>query len=1384
MYKYFYIFETQQTNQLTNPGITLKRIIFIVMGLWTFLFISLSQNITITGIPNSYLRVDEVQADRVKVTDVTGGQLTQFQSENKVLLIQITGGTLLTDPGFERDWNRTKKSFNHAGTFEILQVEQINVINDTVAWVVFTDNIARTYDAGEKIQLVRFVEGETVTTSGPGPVTAMAWNGKVGGILAIIGTDSVKLNQDIDVSAKGFRGGAVPAENYTGGCRYSVSLTILDTLYFYPYEINRSGNKGEGIITTLWPYTKGTGFALNGGGAGNGKYSGGGGGSNHNQGGDGGKESPSCNLSFPVLGGWGGYGCYDLYSYANRQIIMGGGGGSGTKLSTSTPSRGGIGGGIVIILTGTLAGNGKSIISKGEDASSTTGSGGGGGAGGTVLIDATDYSGSLLINVKGGKGGNTTDAANCTGSGGGGSGGVLWYSGTSIPATVDAANGASGSVAGSCSSVFGLPGKPGTVGVQLSDLIPPLTGFLFNSIRGTDTVCAGQIPHVITASQPKGGDNTYIYTWEQSANNINWDDAAGTTIELKRLQPPALTQTTFYRRVVTSDGIFDTSRVIKVYVYPAITGNSITGTDTICYNTHAKNITGTAPAGGNGVYQYLWQYSTDQATWITGGTTNPHDPGVLQQSRYYRRVVTSTKYCSGTSNPVRVTVLPLITRNAFETGDTVICENQGPGLLNAKTPGGGDGNYAYQWQNRSLTGNWTNISATNLRYNPGTLTDTTFYRRIVYSGNDRACKDTSQAKAIDVLPALSNNLLTSASDRYCAGDIPERITGEQPAGGDGTYHYQWRIHSTGNWQYITGAGNINFSPVQQVESNTWFSRVVTSGANNVCHDTSSAFALIVVPYIINNLGVADQTICQFNTPASLAAVPAGGGLGGLTYMWIKLEDGATEWTNATGTNNLATYSPGALTATTLFARKAFSDICSDTSDAVSITVYPVISNNSILGSSVQYTCFNTPITLPGSQPDDGNGTYAYQWEQSSNNSVWTQVFFGAGTDQDYISGNLIARQYFRRNVYSSSLSHECTDVSDIVEVRINPLPTGDVIDDLDTLCQGGTVYVKFNLSGNGPFNVAVGGLSNQTKTGITLSPDSIAFNPSSTGQFTMYSIEDDSGCFADVSGFTQASRVVVYEVPDARPGNNEDICSNTYKLKASKSVTGSSGLWTGTGVTFSDLTDANSNITADDFGTKVLTWTETNWHCTNAKTVEITFYEQPPAPDAGPDQSLDFSYTAQLQAVPVVVGSGKWTIVSGEGDFDNDTIPDAVISELANAATLKWTVTNGNCQAVSDNMEILVNPLVIKKGFTPNGDTKNDVFDIGAVHAELIKIKIFNSAGILVYESDNYQEDNFWDGRNMNSVELPEGTYYYLIDMKVAGKQDEVHFRSFVEILR
>lgn len=1346
----------------------MKRIFVILTGILAFLYSGISQDITVSGIVNHYLQVTDVLADRVQVT--VSADLSHFEPGDKVMLIQMTGGMVYQGVDFLTKNLRARESFYNAGRFEILQIEQ--VITGPSNYVVFTDDVFNVYDPGEKIQLVRFVEGSRITLTGE--VTPKPWDGTTGGIVALLGTDTVELNADINANHSGFRGATVPSWNYTGVCRQDVSAGKLDTLYFLPSQTNRSGNKGEGIISTTWPYTGGSGFALNGGGAGNGLFSGGAGGGNYRAGGDGGQQSASCSVVLKAS--WGGYGCYDMYTQANRQIIMGGGGGTGVKSATLTATNGGNGGGIVFILAGTLVGNGHAIKANGQSVSTAaTGSGGGGGAGGTVLLDVTSYSGTFQVGIRGGNGG-TTNGAVCTGTGGGGAGGVLWYAGnTGIAATVDTLGGNPGTPAG-CLTYWG---NGGFYGAKIRNLLSPLTGFLFNSIRGTDTICAGQTPSIITATQPKGGIGVYTYQWEQSTNQVTWVNATGTA-SLRSFQPPALGQTLWYRRIVFSDIVADTSRAVQIFVYPAVTNNTVTGTDTICFDLLANPLTGTNPTGGNGTYQYQWQYSNDQSSWTNGPASATYAPGKLQQSRWFRRVATSTAYCSHTSNSVKVTVLPSITGNGFPVADTVICENQKPANLLPGPPAGGDGTYGYLWQQRT-GGAWTSISASNTPgYSPAALLETTLYRRIVYSGNGNACKDTSTTKTITVLPHLSNNLLTSARTRYCSGEIPLPISGAVPAGGDGAYIYNWQQKSGSAWTAVAGGSGKDYSPTTPALADALYRRILFSGDYNTCSDTSLTFTLVVVPTIDNTLGLSGQVRCEGIAPEMLNAQPAAGGLGGFTYTWIRKTETETQWTIASGQSGQTTYAPPPLESTTSFARVAVSDVCADTSEAVTINVYPAISQNLIPGGTIQYTCFNTGKSLSGTQPAGGNGSYAYLWQKTVAPGSW--VVAENGTGMSYPGSVLTDSCFFRRIVYSSPSSKECADTSVAVLVRINSLPTGTVFSRSDTLCAGESLHVKFTIEGSHPpFRVSLGGTSRE---GILTETDSIAFVVTQSGTYGLQTVVDDSGCAADPVTLTGGVEAFVYAVPQANAGADLQVCGTVCTLPAVRNVPGSAGRWFAGEALIADSANPVSQATVSAYGSHVFTWVEQNWHCADTDDVTITFFEQPGETNAGPDQELDFSFTTTLQAAVPSAGTGLWTVEEGAGIFSNDTLPDAQVSGIDRETTLRWTIRNGVCPEVHDDLHLTVKALAIPKGFTPNGDNKNDLFDLGALHAEQIRIRIFNSAGVLVFESDDYTAEDGWDGRNLNGVELPEGTYFFIAEIRTAGLDKVFTFKSFVEILR
>jgi gliding motility-associated-like protein len=104
--------------------------------------------------------------------------------------------------------------------------------------------------------------------------------------------------------------------------------------------------------------------------------------------------------------------------------------------------------------------------------------------------------------------------------------------------------------------------------------------------------------------------------------------------------------------------------------------------------------------------------------------------------------------------------------------------------------------------------------------------------------------------------------------------------------------------------------------------------------------------------------------------------------------------------------------------------------------------------------------------------------------------------------------------------------------------------------------------------------------------------------------------------------------------------------------------------------------------------------------------------------------------------------------------------------------------TDGQCSAV-DTLNIFVysneseycstEPIFIPEGFSPNGDGSYDVFAILNLKGLNANVQIYNRWGNLVYSNENYQND--WNGTaNQGLVlfgeELPEGTYYYIIQIE------------------
>jgi hypothetical protein len=232
----------------------------------------------------------------------------------------------------------------------------------------------------DRAQVLIVPQYSSLTVNSGVTVTAKAWDGTTGGILAALVSGTATINGTIGGSARGFLGGQ------------SVSAP------------NVMGYHGEGMAGPSFQKTwGGPGPAGNAGQASQfGGHSGSGGG-NGTLGG-----AAIAGLDQPGENGGGTAG-----SATADNGSFGGGGASGYAGNEGSSGVGGRGGGFVLLaasnlsLDGTISADGQNGAAQSGSTSSTTAAGGGGAGGVVVLRTGSATLGSSLVSARGGNGGTT-----------------------------------------------------------------------------------------------------------------------------------------------------------------------------------------------------------------------------------------------------------------------------------------------------------------------------------------------------------------------------------------------------------------------------------------------------------------------------------------------------------------------------------------------------------------------------------------------------------------------------------------------------------------------------------------------------------------------------------------------------------------------------------------------------------------------------------------------------------------------------------------------------------------------------------------------------------------------------------------------------------------
>ncbi len=163
--------------------------------------------------------------------------------------------------------------------------------------------------------------------------------------------------------------------------------------------------------------------------------------------------------------------------------------------------------------------------------------------------------------------------------------------------------------------------------------------------------------------------------------------------------------------------------------------------------------------------------------------------------------------------------------------------------------------------------------------------------------------------------------------------------------------------------------------------------------------------------------------------------------------------------------------------------------------------------------------------------------------------------------------------------------------------------------------------------------------------------------------------------------------------------------------------------------------------------------------------------------DAGQDTTINYNSVVQLQ------GSGPtnavWTPAATLSDPNS---PEPTATPSATTTYYYSYQTADGCTYSDDVVVIVRAELLVTNTFTPNEDGYNDTWAIRAIqNYPAADVTVYDRWGQRVFHSVGYNNENEWDG-TLLGARLPEGVYYYYIDLKTGNEEDV--YAGYVTIVR
>jgi hypothetical protein len=879
------------------------------------------------------------------------------------------------------------------------------------------------------------------------------------------------------------------------------------------------------------------------------------------------------------------------------------------------------------------------------------------------------------------------------------------------------------------------------------------SSFFPGSISGSQNNCYSVTPTQLTqTSAPSGGSGSYSYEWYVSTDGSNFSLISG---ETGITYQPVFSQGTRYfkRRDYDANCGNSYTNTVNVFGYSSLIAGTITTDQTICYNITPGSLNvGTVASGGSGTYSYQWQVSPDGSVFgdVSGALGTTYQPSALTSSKWYRLKVINSCETSYT-NSVKITVYnPLIPGTI--TTDQTICYNITPVSLNVGTvASGGSGTYTYQWQVSTDGSVFSDISgATGTTYQPPSLTSSRWYRLKVINSCETGY--TNSVK-ITVYNPLSPGTIT-ADQTICFNITPGTLNVSTSAsGGSGSYTYQWQVSPDGSsFGDIASATGTSYQPPALTSSRWYRLKVINSCETGY---TGSIKITVYNPLSPGTI-TADQTICYNITPGILnVGTSASGGSGSYSYQWQVSPDGSSfgDIASATGTS----YQPPALTSNKWYRLKVINSCETGYTGSIKITVYNPFSPGSITAD--QTICYNiTPDILSvGTIASGGSGTYTYQWQVSTDGSVFGDVTGQTGTT--YQPPALTSSKWYRLKIINSCETGYTNSVKITVYNQFNP----GTITANQTICYNitpGSLNVgAIATGGSGAYTYQWENSIDGTNWNLIIGATSDNFQPANLVNTTFYRRNVINTCN---SGYTNPITITVR--PELIAGtitNSQTICYNTTPslLVTNSLPTGGTGSFTYqwqnsvNNTTWNNITGATAETYSPGAMTSSLYYrrSETCGSCGTVQTnsVHIIVNGLLVAGTVKSDQTICYGTVPGIFITNTYPtgGTGSYSyqwqklVASLWTDIASANAETYTSGALTSTTYLRRTETSATCGTVISNQITVTVHNQLLAGVIGSSQTVN----YGAVPAELVSVQSASGgAGSFSYQWQSSLDNSSW----------------------------------------